>query len=350
LLSIAVSPNAASLPLGSTQQFVATGTYTDGSTQDLTPTAYWTSTLAAVATVSDASGSQGLATTVGVGATTVTATSGSISGSTTLTVTPAALLSIAVAPGSASIPLGATQQFSATGTYSDGTTKDLSSTAAWTSSIATVAPISSTGLASSAALGTTTITATSGSVNGSTALTVIAPVLSSIAVTPANPFLPLGLSVQLSATGTFSDGSTQDLTNSGLWASSTAAGSTSSSVLATATALGQTTITATSGSVSGSTTLTVTPPVLVAILLTPASTSIPLGTARQFTATGSYTDGSQQNLTGSVVWSSGNTGVATINPAGLATSVATRTTTVSAGTDSIVVSDTFDLTGVSCTR
>jgi hypothetical protein len=81
-----------------------------------------------VATVSDASGSQWLATTVGVGATTVTATSGSISGSTTLTVTPAALLSIAVAPGSASIPLGATQQFSATGTYSDGTTKDLSST------------------------------------------------------------------------------------------------------------------------------------------------------------------------------------------------------------------------------
>jgi hypothetical protein len=237
LLSIAVSPNAASLPLGSTQQFVATGTYTDGSTQDLTPTAYWTSTLAAMATVSDASGSQGLATTVGVGATTVTATSGSISGSTTLTVTPAALLSIAVAPGSASIPLGATQQFSATGTYSDGTTKDLSSTAAWTSSIATVAPISSTGLASSAALGTTTITATSGSVNGSTALTVIAPVLSSITVTPANPFLPLGLSVQLSATGTFSDGSTQDLTKSGLWASSTAAGSTSSSVLATATAL-----------------------------------------------------------------------------------------------------------------
>src|SRR5207245_2393393 len=101
-----------------TQQFTATGTFSDNSTQVL-GNAVWASGTATVATIS----STGLATTVGTGTSTISATSGSITGSTLLTVTPAALVSIAVTPANPSISKGATQQFTATGTFSDSSTQ-----------------------------------------------------------------------------------------------------------------------------------------------------------------------------------------------------------------------------------
>jgi hypothetical protein len=73
---------------GLTQQFTATGHYSDNSTQDLTTQVTWASSDGAVATVSDILGSNGLATTAGVGITTVSATSGGVTGDTTLTVIP----------------------------------------------------------------------------------------------------------------------------------------------------------------------------------------------------------------------------------------------------------------------
>ncbi|ACM22101.1 lipoprotein of unknown function DUF3443 [Geotalea daltonii FRC-32] len=86
LLSIAVTPSAHSLSTGQTQQFSATGTFSDGTSQDLTTAAAWSSTDAAVATINNA----GLATAVAAGSTAITATSGDVKGSTTLTVTSAA--------------------------------------------------------------------------------------------------------------------------------------------------------------------------------------------------------------------------------------------------------------------
>ncbi len=93
-------------------------------------------------------------------------------GTITISAPTATLDSIAVTPANTSTPLGGTQQFTATGTYSDGSTAPL--TATWSSSSA-VATISSGGLATAASSGCggpTTITATSGSVSGSTVLTV----------------------------------------------------------------------------------------------------------------------------------------------------------------------------------
>jgi len=337
LVSIAISPSAAMIGVGATQQFFAIGTYTDGSTQDLTTTAYWTSSVASVATVSDAAGSQGLATGAGLGTTTITATLGTFSGSANFTVTSTSMLvSIAVSPGNPTIPLGTAQQFTATGTYADGTTADLTATATWTSSPATVAPISISGLASSASQGSTTITATSGSVSGSTLLTVSAPALNSIAITPANSSVPLGMSVQFTATGIFTDGSQQDLTATVTWSTSTTSVIMGNNGLAATAALGATTITATSGSVSAQTTLTVTLPALVSILVAPANPSIPAGATQQFAATGTYTDGSQQNLTSLVTWLSSNPAVASVNGAGLATSSAAGSSTISATLGTIV--------------
>src|SRR5208337_3018436 len=107
---------------------------------------------------------------------------------------------------------------------------------------------------------------------------------------------------------------------------------------------GSTTIQASSGSISGSTGLTVTPPTLVSIAVTPANPSIVNGATQPFTATGTHSDGSQQNLTSSVSWTSTNTGVATISSTGLATAVATGSTTIQATTGLINASTTLTVT------
>ena len=267
LVSLALTPLNLSLPRGTVQQFTATGTYSDGSTQDLTTSASWTSSDTSVATISNAAGSNGTATSIAAGTTTITAAIGGISASTPLTVTAVILVSLAISPTNPSIALGATQQFTATGTYSDGSTQDLTQSASWTSSVPSVATISNTagsrGSTTSVAAGTTTITMAIGGVSGSTILTVTSATLVSLAVSPTNPIIVVGSTQQFVATGTFSDNSAQVLTTAASWTSSVTAVATISNAAgtngsATAIAAGTTTITAAVGGVSSSTTLTVT--------------------------------------------------------------------------------------------
>ena len=169
LVSITITPGNYSIPLGTTEQFAATGTYSDNSTQTLTSSVTWNSSTTSVATIA----AGGKATSVSAGSTTITATSGSIVGTTTLTVNPPALESIAVTPAVSSIAAGATEQFTATGTYSNNSTQNITTSVTWSSSNSSVATISTSGVATGVAAGTTTITASSGSASpGSYVLTV----------------------------------------------------------------------------------------------------------------------------------------------------------------------------------
>jgi phospholipase C len=353
LVSLAVSPLTPSIPLGATLQFTATGTYNDGSTQDLTTTVTWGSANPIAATISNAPGSQGLATTLSKGDTMMRAGLNGMYAMTRLAVTKPVLASIGVTPANPQIPMGTTQQFTATGTYTDGTTTDMTNSAVWSSSSATVAVISTTGLATPVATGTATISAASGSVSGATTVTVMPPALVSLAVTPVNPSVAAGTTQQFRAIGTFTDGSTLDVTNTVQWSSLTAtvatvSNATGSQGLAQSITVGTTTITATSGPITGSATLTVTPAILVNIVVTPAIPSIPLGTTQQFTATGVFTDASTQDLTGTAQWNSSATNVAGISNAagsqGLAASVATGTTTITAAFGSVTGASTLTVT------
>src|SRR5260221_570539 len=123
----------------------------------------------------------------------------SITSSTLLTVTPATLVSIAVTPANPSITKGATQQFAATGTFSDSSTQVLTN-AVWASGTPGAATINVTGLATAVGAGTSTISATVGIIAGSTLLTVTPATLVSIAVTPANPSITKGATQQFTAT------------------------------------------------------------------------------------------------------------------------------------------------------
>ncbi|MFN8962045.1 MAG: Ig-like domain-containing protein, partial [Betaproteobacteria bacterium] len=142
-----------------------TGTYTNGTTQDLTTAVTWSSSAAAIATISNAAGSRGVATALATGSTTISALhpASGVTASAPLTASAAALVSLAIVPGNPSVPLGLTQSFTATGTYTNGATQDLTAAVTWSSSAAAVATISnaagSRGVATALALGSTSVTA-----------------------------------------------------------------------------------------------------------------------------------------------------------------------------------------------
>ncbi|MDA8083476.1 MAG: Ig-like domain-containing protein [Nitrospiraceae bacterium] len=335
LVSIAVSPADPAIVPGTTQPFTATGTYSDNTTRDITTAATWSSSDQNVATVSNASGSEGWAAGVRTGAATITATADGVSGSTSLTVLPV-LVSISVTPADRSLDIGATQQYTATGTYSDNSTKDLSGVVTWSSSAEAIATISnaagSTGLLAAVSAGQATVTATAGTVSGSTGLTVnppvappVLPVLVSISVTPADRSLDIGATQQYTATGTYSDNSTKDLSGVVTWSSSAEAIATISNAagsrgFATAVSAGQVSVFATLGSISGSAALTVNPVIppvppvtLVSIKVTPENLWTGFGKTIPYAATGTFSDGSTKDITTDAVWSSSKPEIATIS-------------------------------------
>ena len=259
LVSIAVTPAGANVPLGLAESLTAIGTFTDGSTQDLTAASTWTSSDPTIAQVSNAPGSEGEATAVALGTVTITASCGGVTGSAPLTTTSATLVSIEVSPEAAELPAGYTLQYTATATYSDTSTRNVTLEATWASSNPAVATISNAagtrGLATGVAWSATPVelTATLSGVTGSTSLLVTNTKLSSVAVTP-NPFsVGVRAAIQLTATGTFQDGTVLDVTRQCAWSSSSRGTATVARTGAvTGAAPGAVTITAKKGSKQGS--------------------------------------------------------------------------------------------------
>lgn len=146
------------------------------------------------------------------------------------------------------------------------------------------------------------------------------PELLTIDITPQTVTLAKGLSQQMTATGTYDDASTEDLTASVTWAVLSAGDGGAATIgadgLVEGTATGLVLITATSGTVIGAAVFTVTPEELVSLAVTPAPVSVAKGLPQPFTATATYTDGSNKNLTESADWTvtipGGSSGNATI--------------------------------------
>jgi 6-phosphogluconolactonase (cycloisomerase 2 family) len=348
LVSIGVTPATPTIAKGTTQQFMATGVYSDNTTQNLTNTVTWHAVNPAVASITTAIGSGGLATGVAPGTTQITATLGGVVGSTNLKVTAATLVSIAVTPANSSIPKGTVQQLAATGTYSDNSTQDLTASVAWTPTASSVANVSnaagSVGKVTALSPGTVTITASLGAVTGSTMLTVTPAALVSIAVMPANASIANGTTQPFTATGTYTDSSTLDLTTQVTWAPATSAVATVSNTagshgLASALSPGTVTVTATLGTIVGPAQLTVTAATLVSIAVTPATATIRIGATQQYLATGHFSDLTTQDITTLVTWNSATAATATISNApgtnGLATGLAPGTTFITAASGAI---------------
>ena len=164
--SITVTPTNPSMTPGLTRQFAAVGNIRNAATQNLTNFVTWTSLNPAIATVVSTPGidiiGTGVVTSIATGTAIIQATDpiSGIVGTTTLIVTPAPLAYTVLNPVNPVVAAkGAALQFTLTGIYSDGTTRDWTSSAIWSSSDTAVATIDVNGLATPATAGTTVIAA-----------------------------------------------------------------------------------------------------------------------------------------------------------------------------------------------
>jgi uncharacterized protein YjdB len=325
IASISVTPDDLTLAIGVGQQYTASAIYSDGSIQDLVTGVTWTSSNTNIATIDG----NGLATTLAPGTTTITATVGTFTDSSVITVVPAHLQTITLTPTSVTMAAGTQQQFTAVGNFDDGSTQVLVS-ALWSSSSTSVLTIDQNGLSLAVGPGTSTVSVTSGGVSVSTSVTVTTATLVSLAIAPANSLMPDDAAKQFTATGTFSDNSTQDMTQSVLWSSSTPTVATITNLgFVTSLSTGTTTITAMLGSVSNSTTLTVSNVKLVSIAISPANPRVQKGTSLKLTAVGTYSDGSTATLA-NVSWRSSKNNLANMRGNGVLHAKKAGTLTVTA--------------------
>jgi uncharacterized protein YjdB len=272
LTSISVTPTGASTTVGGTQQLTATANYSSGPGQSVTSSATWSSSNPSVASIqSTGQSTPGLATGVATGSVTITASFNGVSGSTSLSVGIAPVVtSLSIAPTSASMTVTSTLQFTATAGYSDGSNKIVTSLTSWSSSDATIASIQSTGgaspgLASGVAPGNVNITASYGGVDAVTTLNVTGTnlTLSSFYIGQIDPSIAPGATLQLFSYAEYTDGSVNWVTSTTHWTSSNpsvaAIQDQTQAVpgLVTAVAAGTTTITAVFGGITETTTLTV---------------------------------------------------------------------------------------------
>jgi uncharacterized protein YjdB len=339
LVSLALTPPVATIPIGSGQAFVAIGTYSDATVHDLTAAATWSVSSPSVASVVAPGQVHGLA--AGTATVTATAPGSSISATATLTVSSATLQSIVVTPATLVLPAGSQQVLHANGSYSDGTSKDITATVTWSTSDSTIAVVAS-GSVTAIAAGGATITATDPTtgIAATASVTVTTATLASISIAPATASIPAGTTQAFFATGHYSNGSTLDVTASVTWVSlspsvASVANGTSAGV-ATGLTVGSATIKAVDPNtqVSATAALTVTPGTLTSITIAPNPATVTKGATLQLKATASYSDGSTHDVTASVTWSSSAPSVASVSnatgTAGLATGLSAGSTTVNA--------------------
>jgi len=340
ITTLSLSPSLPSVPKGLDQQFSATGDFSDGSQQDLTTDATWTSADPTVASISNTRGSEGLATAVLEGITQITGTFDGLATSTTLTVTAAALQSLTISPADGAMVSLSNRSFKANGSFSDGTSRDVTSSVTWNTADSTVASVAPDGVVTALMSGQTTIDAALGGVSTATGLTVNGGDLQGISLSTASSLtLAAGTSAELTATGLFSNNTSRDITQFVTWDSDNPSVATISNVSGlqgrlSALASGTATISATYGTLAPvSTSLNVDTAVLNSLDVTPAAPTIFTGTTQAFTVTGVYS-GRTQDLTLDATWTSSDSGVAGIGNVdpekGIASGIAAGQSTISA--------------------
>jgi len=336
--SIDVTPSSALLNPGGTQQLTATPRDANG-TPLTGKTVTWTSNNTAVASVS----ASGLVTANAAGGVTITATSEGKSGTASITVNPTPIATIDLAPATATIQVGATQQFTATPKDANGNVLT-GRTITWGSSDPNVATVDAAGLATGvAAGGPITIAASAEGKSATSSLTVIPVPVASVTVSPTAASVIVGGTQQVTATAKDANGNTLS-GRTFTWTSSDGTiASVDANGLVTANAIGgPATITATTEGKSATAAITVTPVPVATVDVSPASASMVIGATTQLTATPKDANGNP--LTGrTVTWTTANAGVATVDANGLVTGKGVGTVTITAtsegktGTASIMV-------------
>lgn len=220
-----VRPATVVIGCGESAGLVATATWAFGLVADVTASADWTSSDAGVATVD----AVGVVTGVASGEATITATFGA-SGTASVTVGCDTILGIIVTPSATTLPVGLTQQFTATAIYPDRSTSDVTASPylTWTSSMPSVAAISNEvgaqGLATALSTGATSITARYADrfvdvVSPGVALSVTSCPVIGLTIVPSSATIAVGTTMALRAQANRSCGLVEDVSDGVTWAS-----------------------------------------------------------------------------------------------------------------------------------
>jgi uncharacterized protein YjdB len=192
--SVTVSPAQTNMTVGQVVPLVATAQ--DASGQVLTGrTVTWSSASPSVATVS----ATGNVTGVAAGSAVITATIDGVMGSATVNVSQVPVATVTVAPATANVVIGQNVTLGATTRDAAGNVLT-GRVVTWASGATSVATVSATGVVTGVAPGTVTITATSEGQSGTATITVTSPPIDRIVVTPVNPEIDEGDTIQMTAT------------------------------------------------------------------------------------------------------------------------------------------------------
>ncbi len=323
LVSLDISPNTATIPAGENINFHATAVYSDNKHVDVTNLAVWSSNNNAIATVSNGQLDHGTVNAVAPGDTNITAHFGGIQASATLKVNDALLTNIEIAPNSPTIFTGTKQALTATGHYGDGSNRDLTDEVTWQSSNESAAAIvdgNSVQAITSTGNGSIQVSASLGDIIGFTSVKVADAALVSIEITATNTTIAKGTQQNFTATGHYQGNQSQDISTQVTWLSSNEdianiSNANGEKGVANGNNAGITNITAQFGDIiSNSLPLTVTAETLNALTIALTSNAtVYVGQVRKLSATGHFTDDSEQDLTQTVTWSSSDPSIAVVS-------------------------------------
>jgi uncharacterized protein YjdB len=286
--------------------------------------------------------------------TTVTATIEGRSATVNVTVNAAgtAVISVTLTPLTTNIALGGTQQFTAVARDASGAVLSNRLTT-WTSSNPAVVSINQTGLATGMMIGTAIITATVDGVSGTATITVgsIPPSISGLTVTPMTVSLQTGRTQSLMTTvsqppsaplasvtyGT----STPGVATVSPMGVITAVAPGSAAITVTATAPGNGSFT--TSTMSTTVAVTVTAPTASLVSVSPSTATIMVGGSQQLIAT--VRDIFANPIPSpAVMWSSSNSGVASVSQTGLVMGMGAGTATITAMSDGVTGTATITVT------
>jgi trimeric autotransporter adhesin len=314
---------------------------TNNTTSDVTRDVSWRSQNTGVATVTSGHG-KGVVTGIAAGGTSVTAQyHETLSASVEVEVAAPVLLSIDILPATATMHAGFEQDFTAIANYDDDSAIDVTDRALWSSSDDAIAEIvggDAQGLVEGVAAGTATISAAFDGVSGSASLTVNPAVPVTLEVAPDGARIDAGDEHAFVAVAILSDGLREEVTKVATWTTSNtlvaAVGDQPGSAgVAQGLSAGSAEIRARYRGLEDSTTLSVLPPTITAIVVIPANDSVTVGSDDYYRATATMSDSSTLDVTTLVRWVSSDPVVAAVSNGvehGHAKALSPGSTTISA--------------------
>ena len=352
LVSLEFAANSLSIREGATEQLEVYGLYSDMSKREVTALVNWASDDTNVVSISNAGTDKGTIQGVSVGMAEITASLDGVSASIPVVVTPPGLTEIVISPDNQTIEEQTRLTYTAQGIYSNGRTEDISTEVMWSVRDSRIATISNIENAEGVLLaqddGSTLVRASLDGITGEANLTVTAPSLSGIQITPMNPTLNIGDFSGLAATAVYSNGTTRNISRDAQWNSSDSmvveVNMSRQGAYAEAVNGGTAVVSATFQGQSAESTFTVNNAAVTSLTIDPVVWNVPAGEVRRFSVQAVYSNGTTAEIGWMADWVSSDPAIASVGSGrmdrGLVRALSSGNATITATYQGLQVSST----------